>query len=663
MPLCCAAPVKIFMLTAYLFGSSDKNREPGPRRRDLPGGKDSFAGIPKWAPAAVLAFTALIYFRALNNGFASLDDDKYILQNPYIRDLSVRGVKAVFAAFYNGNYHPLTTLAYLFEYSCFKANPLPYHLLNVLLHLANTWLVFKLVEKLSGKSLAALAASLLFAVHPMHVESVAWVSELKDVLYALFYLLSLLFYLRYLDLGYRGKHYLGALLLFFVSLLSKSAAVTLPALLLAADIYRGRKLSARMLLEKIPFFIPALVFGILAIMSQRAGGALSYISLHYSLLERIFISAYAVAFYVVKLAVPSGLSVMHYYPAAQGGALPWQYYASLPFLAVIAGLLLRPGSFRRETAFGAAFFLITVSVMLQIVPVGIAVTAERYTYIPYIGLFYIAGLRLAEINKKHVKNAALALFSVLIIMFSYQTWRRIGVWKDGEVLFTDVIAKYPQNHHGYWIRGNVKYGKGDMAGALRDYDKALECDPSFATAYVNRGCIYNILNEYGPALRDLDRAINMDTTIAEAYNNRGWARYNLGGKAAAVQDYDKAILLDPGYAEAYNNRGWAYFEAGERAPAMRDFDSAIRLNPVFAKAYYNRGALMVNTGDLTGAVENFDRLLKLYPADGIAYFNRGVALLGLKDAAGACKDWKKALESGYKAALPAFGKYCGNNYI
>lgn len=641
---------------------------------------------------AVLAFTALIYFRALHNGFAGLDDDMYILQNPFIRNFSVNGIKAIFTTFYNSNYHPLTMLAYLAEYTCFGINPMPYHLLNVSLHLINTWLVFQFIRKLSGKKPAALVVSILFAVHPMHVESVAWVSELKDMLYTFFYLLSLLVYLRYIDLGYRVKHFMGAVLFFSASLLSKSAAVTLPVLLIAIDVYKGRNIGRRLLLEKIPFFLLSLLFGTLAILSQQAGGALSYVSLHYGLVDNIFIFTYAVAFYIVKSAVPFGLSVMHYYPGTQGGALPWQYYASLPFLAFIAWLLFRPNSLRKEIAFGVCFFLTTISIMLQIIPVGIAVTAERYTYMPYIGLFYIAGQWISDIEKKQVKNLVIAGLYISIIIFSYHAWKRIGAWQDGETLFADVIKKYPNSHHGYWIRGNVKYRKGDMIGALQDYTKALEYNPRFAAALAARGCVYTILNEYKDALRDLNSAISMDATIAEAYNNRGWAHYELGDKAAAMQDYNKAILLNPAYADAYNNRGWAYYESGDRTSAIQDYTKAILLNPVyaeaynnrgwayyesgnvesamqdftksilvnplFAKAYYNRGALMVKTGDFAGAVDNFSNLLKLNPNDSIARFNRGVSYLNLKDRTSACEDLEDAFISGYAGAEHAVKKYC-----
>ncbi|NTW33679.1 MAG: glycosyltransferase family 39 protein [Bacteroidetes bacterium] len=219
-------------------GKSDRqNRSEGHYARK----KESFKEIPKWTPIAILVFTTLIYIKALFNDFA-WDDEIYIMRNPFLRDFSINGIKVIFTSFYFSNFHPITTLTYFLEYKCFGINPFPYHLVNILLHLLNTWLVFKLVEQLSNKKITALVVSLLFAVHPMHVESVAWISERKDILYSLFYFLSLLSYLRYVKHGFSVKHYIWTLLFFIASLLSKSAAVTLPVLLIGIDIFRKRKI-------------------------------------------------------------------------------------------------------------------------------------------------------------------------------------------------------------------------------------------------------------------------------------------------------------------------------------------------------------------------------------------------------------------------------------
>ena len=224
----------------------------------------------------------------------------------------------------------------------------------------------------------------------MHVESVAWISERKDVLYTLFYLLSLLTYLQYLKTNRKAKQYIILLLFFILSLLSKVAAVTLPVLLIAIDVYKKRKITVISLLEKLPFFLLSLLFGILTILSQKNVDAFNQISTSFSVIDKIFLFSYSIIFYIFKLIAPINLSAVYYFPEVHK-TLPWQYYASLPALLILLFFIIRKSSIRKEILFGVIFFLITISVMLQIVPVGTAHTAERYTYVPYLGLLFIAG--------------------------------------------------------------------------------------------------------------------------------------------------------------------------------------------------------------------------------------------------------------------------------
>lgn len=619
--------------------------------------KESPAGVPKWAVWALLGFTALIYLRALFNDFANLDDDAYIINSPYIRDFSFRGIKVIFSVFTNSNYHPLTILIYLLEYRIAGLSPLLYHLVNVMFHLLNVWLVYKLAEKLSGKSITAIVTAVLFALHPMHVESVAWVSELKDVLYSGFFLLSLLAYLRFIERGKQAKYYFAALLFFVLSLLSKSAAVTLPVLFIAADIYKGKKINLKLLPDKIPFLLLSLLFGILAVISQRVGASTNDISVSFTFIERVFLFTYTVSFYIVKMIAPFALSVMHYYPNEQ--SLPFLYYASLPFLIILAWLVIRRSSFRKEIMFGTFFFLITISIMLQVVHVGFALTAERYTYIPYTGLFYFTGQWISSLwNNKKKRKTIIAVFLLFVIMFSFQTISRIGIWKNGETLFTDVIEKNPEIYHGHWTRGNIRFNKKDYNGALLDYNKTIECNPVFALCFVIRGDVKNKLNDYPGALQDLNRAVSLDPTIAEAYNNRGLAYEGLGNTTAAMQDYNKAILINPKYAKACNNRGVLKAKTGDYDGAMKDINAAISLTPHEATLYSYRGNIKNFRKDYWEAINDFNLALKIEPGFAAAYYNRGMSRFFLSDTAGACKDWNKAAELGDKMASQIIQQYC-----
>ncbi len=610
--------------------------------------------VPHWAIYAVLAFTVIIYLRSFLNGFVNLDDDIYLFNNPYSKNLSFDTIKIIFSSFYDCNYFPLTLLTYMIEYSLFGFNPMPYHIINVLFHLVNIFLVYKLAEKLSGKSLTALIVSLLFAIHPMHVESVAWTAELKDVLYTMFYLAALIVYLLYLK-DYKIKYYFICLILFILSLLSKSASVTLPVILIVFDLYKSRKLNVRMFLEKVPFLALSVLFGILAILSQQ--DAMKEVSTSFSFIDRIFMLSYSVSFYIVKLIAPFHMSVMHYYPNSD--MLPWYYYASVPFLLVVAWLVIRRSALRRELLFGMFFFLIAISIMLQLISVGDTITSERYSYVAYFGLFYIAGQWIAGIQKKSLQKTILFGYWFLIIVYSVVAWDRIGVWKDGVVLFNDVVKKYPDRYPAYWMRGNIYYKRNDYQNALNDYNKSIQLFQKYAPSLAARGkVLLKGFNDYQNALRDLTQSIQIDSTVAETYSDRGMAYAQLGDSAAGLRDFNKALKLNPKLSKGYTNRAVLKFSMGNTQGALEDMNKAISLDPNDSEAYRNRAGIKNLLKDYNGAIEDCNKVLTIDPKDKIAYFNRANTKFNLKDIDGACEDFHKALDLGYAPAADFVKQIC-----
>ena len=619
--------------------------------------------IPQWAIFAVLLVTALLYSKALANGLTDMDDDSYILKNPYLHNFSFNGVKAIFTTFYSSNYHPLTTLTYLCEYNWFGLNPLPYHLVNVALHVLNTYLAYVLAMRLGGQKITALTVSVLFALHPLHVESVAWVSERKDVLYAFFYFASLIYYLRYLASGYRKKDYLVTLLLFIASLLSKSAAVTLPLLLVAIDVYKGRAINTRAWIEKIPFFLLSILFGILNILAQKTGGPVLLLFSAYGFLNGFFLFTSGIAAYLIMLIAPFHLSAIHYFPVVPGGSLPWPYYLSLPLLLVIAWLAARRSAYRKDILFGMSFFLIAISVMLQIVSVGEAYMAERYSYVAYTGLFYIAGQWLSGLADKN-KKTGMGIFFLFAIMFSALTWIRISVWNNSETLFTDIIDKNPGVQDVdliYLLRANYRTHEGDLRGAYGDYTQAIDINPAFTfeyAAYYGRGHVCEMGGDVKSAINDYNKSISLNPAYPDVYNARGWDYFLSGDANAAISDLNNAISLNPAYAEAYNNRGWVYYKSGYAATALPDFDKAIQLAPGFDKPYFNRAMVKAAAGDLNGAIAEYGYLIKLNPGNNMPYYLRGMAQFNLKNTDAACADWKRANEMGNKDAAGMLKRYC-----
>ena len=279
----------------------------------------------KYLLPGILLLTFIIYLPSLNNDFIiNWDDAGYIHENEPIKKINSENIKIIFTQFYKGNYHPLTTLFYAVEYSLVGESPFLYHLNNLVFHLLNVLLLYIFIKKISGKTIVAAFCALFFGIHPMHVESVAWISERKDVLYTFFFFFSLIMYLKYLDNDSRKKwHYWLSIFLFILSLLSKSAAVSLPLVLLLIDYYYKRKLNIKtIIIEKIPYFILSIIFGLVAIASQNETGAIQNLTPLYSIFDRFFIVSYATLIYLIKFFLPVKLSAMYAYPQLINGHLP-----------------------------------------------------------------------------------------------------------------------------------------------------------------------------------------------------------------------------------------------------------------------------------------------------------------------------------------------------
>ena len=477
----------------------------------------------------------------------------------------------------------------------------------------------------------SIIVALFFAIHPMHVESVAWISERKDVLYSFFYIGSLIAYINYLKKSKKTKYLLYSLSLFIFSLLSKSMAVTLPLVLILIDYYYKRKFKNKVIVEKIPFFVLSILFGIIAILSQKASGATD-ISPLFSLLDKVFIAGYAIMFYIVKMFVPFKLSALHYYPIKVNGVLPVEYYIAFVVIMLVILLVYRmnkSNNFRKVLIFGMLFFLITIFLVLQIIPIGNVITAERYTYIPYIGLFFIIGQSYCYLvdSKNFGKKMKPFLVILLIgytVFFSITTFNRNKVWKNGIVLFSDVIENYPFICHAYWARGIAKYNNNDFKGSIDDYDKSIELNHSYLKAYNNRGGVKFILQDY----------------------------------KGAIKDFNKVIKLRPDYSAAYYNRGLAEFGLLRYNEAMKGFDKSIKLKPDYSEAYYNRGLVQGIFKNDSKAVADFNKAIKLNPDYTDAYFNRGIARYNLHNVNGACNDWRKSVLLGDTLAKRMLYTYC-----
>ena len=621
---------------------------PGKNRNIKPGVKAEITVKQQWALLLIiLAITFIVFSPALKDGFTNWDDNLYVTDNTLIKSISFDNLRK-FGDNVAGNFHPLTMISLAVNYYFHKLDPFYYHLTNILFHLLNTVLVFFLVKKISRKNIfITFFTTLFFAIHPMHVESVAWVSERKDVLYSFFFLAGLLLYYLYIEKR-KGLLLLAVFLLFVLSDLSKSAAVVFPVLLLLIDYYEGRKLNTKVLLEKLPFLLIAVWIGIIAIHTQSQSNAIGDFK-YYSLLERIRIAAYGLITYIIKFVVPFRLSSFHPYPK---GGFPAYYNLSLIAVLALIVYFIYKGRKQKWLLFGFGFYLITVALVLQFLTVGNAVIAERYTYLPYIGLgviyFEFCSRILHKLASSNTKYLVWALLSIQIISFVGVSYARTRVWKNSETLWTDVLKKYPDTSGAYTNRGHYYRTNHDYQKAIENYNKAIELDKHNYLAFHNRGKAYFDLGKYDEALNDMNEAIRLKPDFAETYSNRGSIFAIRKDYTAAIKDFDKAIQLDPKNANAYANRSLAYFYSGKNEKALEDADAFLRINPNDPDMLNVRGLCYNKLDKNQEALADFNRSIMLNPKQGVFYQNRSFLYSKMGDKQNALKDILHAQQLGVK---------------
>ena len=595
-----------------------------------------------------MAATALSFYGILNDGFTNWDDDVYVTGNILIHSLSWRNILRIFspATLVSANYQPTTILSYALNYAGGKLNPAGYILADLIFHLLNVLLVFIFIRKIFRNDVAASLCALLFGIHPMHVESVVWISGRKDLLYTSFYLASSLLYLSYLEKkkGCATLRYSASCILFVCSLLSKSSAVTLPAVLFLIDYCRMRKFSVKMVIDKIPFIAPAIILGFWAIKGQHDAGTFSGLEA-LPVFTRIFIACHSFMFYVVNFCLPLKLSAFYPYPDSFMVSLPLRYWLS-PLFAVAASMAA--WYFRRSKAFifGFGFFLINVIFILHFIPVSSAVTADRFSYLAYVGLSAIVAYYVAQgIVSFRLKSMRVAVWTAVCcvtLVFGYAVHERCKVWKNSETLWTDVIGKYP-SAIAYNDRGYAYYLNHDYARALSDYNTGLSRYPYYADLYNNRGVLYDALGDHAGAVSDYNRAIVNKPGFADAYNNRGVDYCANGDYVRAMDDFNRAISLNPGCEEAYCNRANILNSKGDYSAAIADYSHAVSLNPENAGAWYNQGRIYKAMNDLDQALACFTRAIKIDSAFEHAYNSRGVIYCMENDFDRAIADFNRAI--------------------
>lgn len=563
-----------------------------------------FAGILRndWIVGAmIVVVTIVLYSNTLKYDMLyNYDDDAYI-NDISIKELSAGHTATYFSTYYLGMYQPIPVLSYAMLLDVFPGSVAAQRVTNLLIHCLNALLVFLLLYKITKVRAVGWLSALLFAIHPMHVESVSWLATRGNLMYSCFFLLALLFFVKWRQEN-KARQLLLLVIFFILSLFSKVTAVTLPLVFLLYDIVTSRPFNRKSIAFYLPLVLLSAVFIRVGILASGSFGHISELNESYSLPDRAFLILNALWLYIYKALLPINQSVIYLYPWKVGGHLPMMYYVagSIGLVILMAGVWLgwknRDKVNGKALLLGLLFFLITISIVLPLKWSRTILIAERYTYIPYIGLFgamLMIGHQYFNTASKWLRNSLIGVLAVVLVLYSVAAYQRNAIWQSPLTLFKDVVTKN---------RSNAEVSMG----------------------------YYNCGNEF----------------------------LRLGKLDDAVSVYTAAINVHPGYSEALYNRGLTYFYMGNNPGAIDDFSSAISLNDSNPEAYMNRGIAYRSTSQYALALADFDLSIQKQPT-GLAYFNRGALYyFNLGDSLQACEDWKKAYGLGYAQAGEVLAKFC-----
>ncbi len=614
-----------------------------------------------WILFSLLLLTAAAYWQSPSSDFINYDDPAYVTENDPVRaGLTMDSIMWAFTTVHVANWHPVTWLSHMLDCQIFGLNPAGHHFTSLFLHIANTLLLFLLLLRMTGALWQSAFVAALFALHPLHVESVAWIAERKDVLSTFFLILTIGAYVRYVEKPGMPR-YGCTLLLFLLGLMAKPMLVTLPFLLLLLDFWplnrfqisgqpgmnsapagppekpaRGKSRGARrrtgvspqvaeplpydfpswsriryLILEKIPLFILSAVFSAITLLNQQREGFVS--SLQSLPLDfRIANSLLSYVRYIGKMFWPDNLAV--FYPHAK--ILPlWQVIGTALLLIVITAAVARVVKRFPYLIVGWLWYLGLLVPVIGLVSVGSQALADRYTYVPLVGLFIMIAWGAPELLEKwRVKKSVLAAAAAIVLsILTAVTWTQLSHWRDSAALFRHTIAVTGDNSIAQDLLGSALRSGGDVEGALVHFAEAIRINPYNAEAHNHMGNILAGRGALGEAVAHYAEAVRINPRDEIFHNNMGDALYAQGKIDEAIEHLRVALRIKPGFAEARYNLGSILGTQGKHAEAVAHFREAIRVKPGWAKLHNNLGSALLLQGDIDEAVRHFREALRIQP--------------------------------------------------
>ena len=591
--------------------------------------------VKTWTCILLVSVTFGMYYQTSGHDYINYDDPKYIINNQHVNSgLTDKNIAWAFTSIHASNWHPVTWLSHIFDTELFGLDPKGPHVVNVVFHLLNTLLLYLFLVVTTKSHWKSSFVAALFALHPLHVESVAWIAERKDVLSAFFFFITLNLYVLYVNRPSKST-YLLTFIAFSMGLMSKPMIVTLPFILLLMDYWplqrlsfpikdkhitsitetnNKKQLTVKIITEKLPFLALSVISSVITVYAQSSGGAIAKIKF-VPVAFRCLNAMVAYANYIFKMIWPLHLSVI--YPLPDTIPLTSGLAAGL-VLAVISTISLRMGGRHPYLIVGWLWYIGMLVPVIGLVQVGRQAMADRYTYLPLTGLFIMAAWGIPSLlqNWRH-RNISLSILSLLLLsMYSLFTWFQLGYWKDSVTLFQHATQAIPNNYVAYNLLGST-YTQSDMLDqAILSFSEVLRIYPEDEEAISGIGIALAKKGDLAGAASYFKKAVNLEPNSAECHSNLGFALSQQGQKADGIRHLLEAIRLQPGSpknAEIHFHVATSFAALGKIDQSADHFSRAIQIKPDFVEAHYNLGVALAKEGKWDQAIASFSTALQLKP--------------------------------------------------